>query len=142
MKPTINAADELRQLADQLGPPSWARKFCDEWTPAEQGAFKRCTDWAVFSDHFEWMMNEPFHVEMVEEWRVGDHHFTRERMTHGEYVKETVYEGMINMSEQLYGAHCYPGPQRDAYVLEHPCIGTPSERARLGLALPPERSAS
>jgi hypothetical protein len=141
MKPSINVADELRWLADQLGPPSWARKFRDEWTPEEQAAFKRCTDWAILSDYFEWMFDEPFQIETVEEWRVGDHHFWRERWTHGEYVKETVYEGKINMSEQRYGSYRTPSPQRDAYVREHPCIGTPSERAHLGLELPPERSA-
>jgi hypothetical protein len=39
MRPTINAAAELGRLAHQLGPPTWARKYPDEWTPAERAAF-------------------------------------------------------------------------------------------------------
>jgi hypothetical protein len=140
--PTINAADELRSLADKLGPPSWARKFRDEWTPTEQAAFERCSDWKILEDWIFWVMHEPVQIDVVDEWRVGEHHFWRERRTHGEYVEESVHEGVINMSDELYGEVCYPGPRRDAYAREHPYTATPSERARLDLELSPERSAA
>jgi hypothetical protein len=58
-RPTINAAAELRRLADQLRPPSWARKYPDEWTRAERATYNAGGfEPAVFFDWIVWAWGE------------------------------------------------------------------------------------
>jgi hypothetical protein len=140
-------AEELREMAQRLAGAGWTRKFEQEWTPAERTAYEAATD-EEHDDWFQWMMDEPIHMEWIDVWTEREPGPSGrllfkyvERWSHKENVlREHTGIGVVNEEEKRWGD--MSSVRDEAWVRENWDTAMPSERARYGVELPPERPYS